>query len=186
VEKTKENNQSDLFSALKKRHACRNFEQRLVPIELIEKLVYSAHRAPTGGATPYRFLIVVKDPVQLKMLGMLSPGLFGKPPVVFVICSKTAIGGKLLPRMDIDECMHIDAGAAAENIALVAYSLGLAACFVKSYSEVGVAKLLELRPDMRTEIMVPVGYAAGDERPALRKTKEDKLTYFERYGVVSR
>ncbi len=176
--------ESDLFTALRKRHACRSFDaSRLVPDKLLGKLIYAVHRAPTGGGKPYRFLIVVKDPIQLKMLKMVSPGLFGDPPLVFVICSKTRIGNEPLPRMDLDECCHIDAGAAAENVALVAYSLGLAACFVKSYSEIAVAKLFELPPDTRTEIMVSVGYPVPGELPPLKKNKNDRLTFIDRFGA---
>jgi len=174
---------ADLFLALKKRHACRNFDPtKAVEEEILRKLVYAAHRAPTGGGSPYRFLIVVKDPVQLKMLKLLSPGLFGNPPVVFVICSRTKIGNEPLPKMDMDECCHIDAGAAAENVVLTAYALGMGACFVKSYSEIGVARLLDLPPDTRTELMVSIGYPARDEQPPIRKEKRDKQTYLERYG----
>jgi nitroreductase len=175
---------SDLFLALKKRHACRNFDSsRAIPDDILRKLVYAAHRAPTGGGSPYRFLIVVKDPIGLKMLKMLSPGLFGNPPVVLVICSLTRIQNEPLPKMDLDECCHIDAGAAAENIALSAYALGLGACFVKSYTEKGVARLLELPQHARTELMVSVGFPALDEPAPFRKARIDKLTYMEHYGT---
>ncbi|HYB03955.1 MAG TPA: nitroreductase family protein [Nitrososphaerales archaeon] len=180
-----ESEKSDLFLALKRRHACRSFDpSKAVPEDVLQKLVYAAHRAPTGGGAPYRFLIVVRDPIQLKMLKMLSPGLFSDPPVVLVICSRTKIGNDPLPKMDLDECCHIDAGACAENIALTAYALGLGACFVKSYSEIGMARLLELPPDSRTELMVSVGYPAGDELPPLKKDRSDKLTYQEHYGPL--
>jgi nitroreductase len=175
--------ESDLLLALRKRHACRKFDSsRAVPEKLLQQLVYAAHRASTGGGTPYRFVIVVKNPLQLKMLKMLSPGIFGDPPVVLVICSKTKVSGEPLPKMDLDECCHIDAGAAAENIVLVAYASGLGGCFVKSYSEVGVARLLELPPDTRTELMVSIGYPVRDELPSLKKGASDKLTYLDRYG----
>ena len=101
-----------------------------------------------------------------------------------MICSRTKIGDDPLPKMDLDECCHIDAGAAAENVALAAYALGLGACFVKSYSEMGVARLLELPPDTRTELMVSVGYPARDEPSPLKKDSSDKLTYEEHYGPV--
>jgi nitroreductase len=176
---------SDLFLALKRRHACRSFDpSKVIPEEVLQRLVYAAHRAPTGGGAPYRFLIVIRNPIQLKMLKMLSPGLFGNPPVVLVICSRTKIGNDSLPKMDLDECCHIDAGAAAENVVLAAYALGLGACFVKSYSEIGVARLLELPPDTRTELIVSVGYPARDEPSPLKKDSSAKLTYQEHYGPL--
>ncbi len=182
---TTQSEKSDLFEALRKRHACRSYDVTgKVPDEIVSKLIYAAHRAPTGGGAPYRFLIVVRESTQLKMLKILSPGLFGNPPLVFVICTRTKIGDELLPKMDLNECCHIDAGAAAENIVLAAYSLGLAACFVKSYSEAGIARLLELPPNTRTELMVSIGYPALAEQRALKKGKDDKQTYADRYGVV--
>ncbi len=72
---TQDNEKSDLFTALGKRHACRSFDQsREVPEELLEKLIYAAHRAPTGGGAPYRFLVVVKDPVPAKIAEIALTG----------------------------------------------------------------------------------------------------------------
>jgi nitroreductase len=175
--------ETDLFVALRKRHACRNYDSsRPVPKELLQKLVYSAHRAPTGGNTPYRFIIVVTDPIQLKMIRLVSQGLFGNPPALFVICTRTRLGKEEICKLDLESSAHIDAGAAAENIALAAYALGLGACFVQSYSEVGVASVLELPSDTRTELIVTVGYPAENEPPSLKKSTVAKTTYFAKYG----
>ena len=52
---------TDVFDVLKKRHACRNFDPKPVPDEILQRLALAAHRAPTGGNVPYRFVIVVQD-----------------------------------------------------------------------------------------------------------------------------
>jgi nitroreductase len=184
-EKPERETAADFFVTLRRRRACRSFDTaRPIPDGLLKRMIYAAHRAPTGGNIPYRFLVVVKDPAQLRMLKMVSQGLFGDPPAVFVVCTKMRLREEdpPLPRMDLEECAHIDAGAAAENIALAAYSLGLGSCFVKSYSEVAVKRVLGLPAHTRTEIMVSVGYPAEDEEPPLRKSKTAKLTYIDRYG----
>ncbi len=85
--------------------------------------------------------------------------------------------------MDLEECTRFDAGAAAENVVLAAYSMGLGACFVKSYSEAGVRRLLDLPPDTRTELMVSVGYPDQNERRPQKKGMIDKLTYVDKYGT---
>jgi nitroreductase len=177
---------NDLFTTLRKRRACRNFDSsKTVPNELLERLIYAAHRAPTGGNIPYRFIIVVKDPIQLKMVKLVSQGLYGNPPILFVICTRTRIGNEVLTKIDIDECTRYDAGAAAENIVLAAYSLGLAASFVKSYSEVGVARVLELPADTRTELIVTIGYPSK-EPPPQKKSASAKETFLDKYGVTWR
>ena len=108
--------------------------------------------------------------------------IFGNPPALFVICTRTRLGKEELCKLDLDSSAHIDAGAAAENIVLAAYSLGLAACFVQSYSEVGVTSVLELPSDTRTELIVTVGYPAKNEQPSLKKSAAAKVTYFNKYG----
>ena len=64
---------SDLFDVLKRRRACRSFVAKEIPDDILKKVVYAAHRAPTGGNIPYRFLVVVKDPIQLRMLKAVAP-----------------------------------------------------------------------------------------------------------------
>ena len=59
---------SDLFDVLKRRRACRRFLAKPVPADVLDKIAYAAHRAPTGGNIPYRFVIVVRDPEKKSAL----------------------------------------------------------------------------------------------------------------------
>jgi len=174
-------NSSDLFDVLRRRHACRNFAAREIPEEALAKVVYAAHRAPTGGNIPYRFLIVVKDPVQLRLLRATAPGYFGDNAIAIVICSDLRVDGGAT-KIDTEQCCLYDAGAAAENIVLAAYALGLGASFIKSYSETAVSKILRLPEGCRTELIVSLGYPAPDEPPPIKKRKEGKITYYNVYG----
>jgi nitroreductase len=175
---------SDLFDVLKRRRACRSFSPKQVPDEVLEKVVYAGHRAPTGGNIPYRFLVVVKDPVQLRMLKAAAPGYFGDSKVAIVVCTDLRVDGGV-PRIDAEQTALYDAGAAAENIVLAAYALGLGASFIKSYSETAVSQILELPKGCRTELIVSLGYPADEEPPPIRKRKEGKITYIDRYGSLT-
>lgn len=170
-----------LFELLKKRHACRHFEPRPVPDELLDRLVYAAHRAPTAGNAPYRFVTVVRDPTTLKMIRLVSPGFFGDCTVAFFICTDLGVARRS-GRTVIDEITKYDAGAAAENVILAAYSMGLAGSFIKSYSEAAVRRILQLPDDCRTELLVSIGYPAEDEPPPLKKRKGAKRTYLDEFG----
>jgi nitroreductase len=173
--------ESDFFVVLRKRHSCRHFESTAIPDELLDKLVYAAHRAPTGGNSPHRFVVVVKDPVQLRMLKLASPGYFGASSAAIVVCTDLRVAEQGLGRLGMDQCAMYDAGAAAENVALMAYALGLGACFVKSYSEIAVKRILELPDECRTELIVSVGYPAKDEPPPTRKRIGNR-TYRDQYA----
>ena len=172
---------TDLFEVLKRRRACRIFVPKPIPENVLNKVVYAAHRAPTGGNVPYRFLIVVKDPNQLKMLKTVSPGYFGDSTAAIVVCTDLRVG-KGVSKVDADQCSLYDAGAAAENIVLAAYALGLGASFIKSYAEAAVKTILGLPEGCRTELIVSLGYPAPDEPAPVRKPPEGKITYYDKYG----
>jgi len=172
---------TDLFEVLKRRRACRIFVPKPIPAESWDKVVYAAHRAPTGGNTPYRFVIVVKDPEQLKMLKAVSPGYFGDSTAAIVVCTDLRVG-EGISKGDADHTSLYDAGAAAENIVLAAYALGLGASFIKSYAESAVKAILGLPEGCRTELIVSLGYPAPDEPPPVRKSPEGKITYYDKYG----
>jgi nitroreductase len=171
-----------LFETLRKRRACRHFEPRPVPDQILEKLAYAAHRAPTGGNTPYRFVIVVKDPVKLKMLKLVAPGYFGDSSAAIVVCTDLTIAERDLGTLGRDQCSLYDAGAAAENVVLAAYALGLGASFIKSYSETALKKILGLPEGYRTELVVSLGYPAKDEPHPLKQRKGANITYRDSFG----
>jgi len=175
---------SDLFGVLKKRHSCRHFEAKPVPGNVLDRLVYAAHRAPTGGNSPHRFVVVVKDPVRLRMLKLASPGYFGDSPAAIIVCTDLRVAEHGLGRLSAKDCAMYDAGAAAENIVLAAYALGLGASFIKSYSEAAVKRILGLPDECRTELIISVGYPAKDEPAPIKKRKGGKLTYRDRYGEL--
>jgi nitroreductase len=174
--------ESILFETLKKRRACRHFEPTPVPDDLLEKLAYAAHRAPTGGNTPYRFVVVVKDPLKVKMLKLVAPGYFGDSSAAIIVCTDLAIAERDLGTLGRDQCSLYDAGAAAENVVLAAYAMGLGASFIKSYSETALKKILDLPEGYRTELVVSLGYPAKDEPRPLKQRKGGNITYRDSYG----
>jgi nitroreductase len=176
---------SDLFNVLKRRRACRNFVAKEIPDEILDKLVYAGHRAPTGGNIPYRFFVVVRDPVQLRMLKAAAPGYFGESTAAIVVCTDLRVD-RGITKIDAEQCSLYDAGAAAENIVLAAYALGLGASFIKSYSETAVSRILGLPEACRTELIVSLGYPASNEPAPIKKRKEGKITYYDKYGSLGR
>jgi len=171
-----------LFETFKKRRACRHFEPRPIPDEILDKLAYAAHRAPTGGNTPYRFVIVVKDPIKLKMLKLIAPGYFGDSSAAIVVCTDLRVAEDGLGTLGVDQCSLYDAGAAAENVVLAAYSIGLGASFIKSYSETALKRILGLPEGYRTELVVSLGYPSKSEPRPLKQRKGGNITYRDTYG----
>jgi SagB-type dehydrogenase family enzyme len=81
----------------------------------------------------------------------------GTAPVIFVFAadySRTTVKyGKRGRRY-----VHIDTGAAGENLFLECQALGLAACMVGAFSDDGVKKALQLGEELSPLLVMPAGY----------------------------
>ena len=170
----------ELFEALKRRRAVREFTSEPVPDEVLKKLAYAARRAPTGGNTPYRRILVVKDDKTIRLIKQVSPGILGEPTALLVIFTNTEVTKELGRLGSI--CATIDAGAAAENVALAALDMGLGACFTKSYSEVGVRGILNIPDGYRTEVMLQLGFPRADQPRPMKPREGADTTYVNRFG----
>ncbi len=169
----------DVFDALRKRRAIRSFTKQQMDEGILRKLVYAAHRAPTGGNAPYRRVMVVSDEKTIRILRQVSPGILGEPTAVLVIYTDLTIAEENGRTSEV--CATIDAGAAAENVALAATALGLGSCFTKSYSEVAVKELLGIPGRFRTEVMVQLGYPLQDQPSPVRQKADGKITEMNRF-----
>ncbi len=101
----------EFFEALKKRRAVRDFTTEPIPDDLLKKLARAARRAPTGGNTPYRRVLVVKDRKTIRMVRQVSPGILGTPTALLVVFTDLEVAKELGRLGSI--CATIDAGAAA-------------------------------------------------------------------------
>jgi hypothetical protein len=119
------------------------------------------------------------------MLKAAAPGYFGESTAAIVVCTDLRQEDGI-SKVDLEQCSLYDAGAAAENIVLAAYALGLGASFIKSYSETAVSQILGLPQGCRSELIVSLGYPSPNEPPPIKKRKEGKITYYNTYGYTTK
>lgn len=171
----------DVFEAIKKRTAIRNFTAQPVPDDLLQRIIVAAHKAPTGGNTPHRRIMALTDPKLIHALKQFAPGILGEPTAILVFY--TDLNVILAEREKItNSTSPIDAGAAAENAALAATALGLGSCFTKSYSEAAVKVLLGLPDGFRTEVMLQLGYPEQNRPNPVKPRKNGRITEINKFG----
>lgn len=158
------------------------FSDDVIPDEVLKQLVRAAHKAPTGGNTPYRRIMVVTDRQRLRLLRQVSPGILGQPTGALVIYTDLKIAAEM-GRIS-EATSTLDAGAAAENACLVATALGLGSCFTKSYSEAAVKELLGIPDGFRTEVILQLGYPAVMRPPPAKPRKGARITELNKFGNV--
>jgi len=151
-----------LLRLIRERRSIREFTPQKVPLSDIEELLEAARWAPSGSnAQPWRFVIVTEGEA-VEALKMVSPGLFGEPPAIIVMC----FNGESL--QSTSELHYVDLGAALQSLLLTAYSKGLDCCPIASFDAEAVAELLSLPSQIHPVLLVVLGYPNENPHPPPR------------------
>lgn len=155
----------ELMQLICSRHSCRNYQEKDVPDELIEKSLEASRLAPSAcNKQPWRF-IVVKDAVlrnsicQEGILPGVSMPWLKKAPVIIAICAKTEfITHKMARFISKVDYSLIDIGIAGEHFVLAAESLGLGSCWIGWFKEKAIKKILNIPWNIKVVSLLSLGY----------------------------
>jgi nitroreductase len=130
----------------------------LDPAEL-DLVMGAARWAPNAGNRRLQPVIAVTDPVTLRLLRAVSPGMVPRPQAAMVICLDTTRAEEFGFQPG-HRGLYVDVGTTAATLLLAAHSIGLGACPVTSFSRAAAARILGLRPGLSPEMVVCLGHAA--------------------------
>ena len=155
-----------VIEAIHTRRSVREFEERDVPDEIIEKIIEAGTWAPSGlNNQPWRFAIV-KDAEKKEELSKLTHYghiINGAPLCIAVFMSEEASYDHTKDAMAI--------GACNQNILLAAHSLGLGAVWLgeilKRKDE--ARELLDVPESCELMAIIALGYPAPKKRTSTRK-----------------
>ncbi|MCS7111214.1 MAG: nitroreductase family protein [Ignisphaera sp.] len=146
-----------------------------IPDEYMQRILEAGVWAPSaGGIQPWEF-IVVRDRGRIYQIKLVSPGLFGDPLAIVVVCvnleraRKGGRGGEMMAIMD--------ASMAAQNMMLAAYSLGIGSCPIASFSKAAVKELLEIPDHVEPILLLTLGYVDQWPNPPRRRSLEEVVHY---------
>ena len=172
----------DVLESIRKRRFHRSFTDQPLDESSLARLVWAAGRAPMGGNELVRRIVVVTDPGQMRTLRQVTPSFLANSPAVIVICTDLERAEASMGIQGRDVLSLLDAGAAAENVALAAVGLGLAACFVRSSNDVALQEVLGLPENVRPDVLIAVGHASPTPTPAIKNPPA--VVYREAFGRV--
>ena len=158
----------------------RAFTDEAVDEEALDRLAWAAGRAPMGGAELVRRIVVVSDPVMVRTVRQVTPSFLANAAAIILICTDLDRAEAVMGRQGRDILSLLDAGAAAENIALAAPALGLGVCFVRSANDAALREVLDLPEHVRPDILVGVGRPAPTPSPRPRMQKP--IVFRDRFG----
>lgn len=162
---------------IKGRRSVRSFRDEHIPEEHLRFVLEAGVWAPSGGnAQPWEF-VVVREKSTIEKIKLFSPGLFGNPDVIVVLCvnKRRVRGGKheeLIALMDV--------AMAAQNMMLAAYSLGVGSCPIASFNKSAIKELLEIPEHVDPVLMLSLGYPDEWPKPPKKRPLEE-VTHYEKY-----
>ena len=191
------------FDVVLHQRACRRFDPRPVPDELVEQCLRAATHAPSAeNKQPWVFVVVRDDHVRQQVAaltrrawreggrahseGRLPPALLEEvgqgaetgmqgAPVLVVVCGDRAIG--------LETTLPSSVYPATQNLLLAANALGLGSAMTTLAtlftSELGA--LLDLPATVRPMAVVPLGWPARPLGPPRRLPLAERA-HLDRYG----
>jgi len=166
---------NEVLNAIKNRRTIRRFKSTPIDEEKLLTILEAGRWAPSfSNLQPWRF-IVIKDQGLKNAIdkaareSVLHLGI-NEAPVVILVCVDRRI----------DPLHAIETGAAAaQNMALVAYSLGLGAGWIGIWgteAEASIQKIFKLPETVRAVSLLPVG--VPDESPEGHRKPIEDFTQF--------
>lgn len=175
----------EMLEFIFRRQSERKYKDKPVEQEKLDRVLEAARMAPSAcNAQPWKFIAVtdkellsrIADAASAKLLGMNT--FIGQAPVIIVIVrEKPNFSSKVGGTIKSKDYSLIDIGIATENICLQALAEGLGTCIIGWFDEGRLRSILGIPSSKRVELIITLGYAAGEYRQKKRKPKDETVTY---------
>lgn len=165
--------------AITQRCSIRAYEDRPVEPAKLQAVLEAARLAPSGNnRQPWKFVVVQDAQAREEMMAACRGQTFiGQAPVVIAACG-------LMPER-IMSCQvpgdPVDVAIAIDHMTLAAVELGLGTCWIGSFDQDAVRKVLGIPSTAWVIEVLTLGYPAETGRPKTRKAL-DEIVCWERWS----
>ena len=166
------------------RQSCRNFAEKPVEHEKLQRCVEAARMTPSAcNSQPWSFVVVEKREVVEGIALCAQPlgmNAFAPKAQAFIIVLEehATLNPKIASIIRSQYFAKGDLGAAVMSICLEASSLGLGTCILGVYDRAKICELADIPKEKSFGGLIAVGYPASDKiRPKIRKPLEEMVRY---------
>ncbi len=174
-----------MLELIKSRQSDRNYMDRPVEKEKIERIIEAGRVAPSAcNAQPWKFIVVTEPELRNELAIAASAKLLGMnsfvnqaPLQIIVVREKANLSAKIGAAVKNKDYSLIDIGIASENICLQARAEGLGTCMIGWFDEKQVRKILHIPSSKRVELIITLGYPGKETREKKRKSVEEVASW---------
>jgi nitroreductase len=143
----------NVLDAVRTKRAVRQFQDRPLPAEDIQKIIFAGRRSQSAkNMQPWQFIVVQEREMLKKLseLGTYAGHLAGSAAAIVILTPDPANRFSIM----------FDAGQAAAFMQLAAWELGIGSCPATIYEPDKARELLGFPPDLHVRIALSFGYPA--------------------------
>ena len=168
------------FDAIKGRRSIRSYKDSKIPREQLEKIMDAAIWSPSASNAQAWEFIVVEGDDDIKEIKTFSPGIFGNPAAIIVVCRDLKRAYEVCGELGRDTLSLMDISMASQNIMLAGHDLGIGSCAVRSFGIGAVKRLFDLPEHINPELLITLGYPEKIPTPPKRRKVNEVVRWHNR------
>lgn len=161
------------LSLAAKRYSCKNYSDRAVEAEILDRILQAGRLAPTAKNLQEQHIYVAQSPEALAAIDKVTPCRYGAPTVLVVAFDKENVytypGGKRQSGVE-------DATIVATHLMLAAADEDVNSCWVNNFDPDVLHSLLGLPDNEDILMLLDLGYAAPGSAPLPNHFSRKPLT----------
>jgi len=190
--------ENNIIELINQRASCRNYSDKKIPDDVLDKLFDAACKAPSGGGFQnYSIIKVTDQSIKDKLVPLCrNQNFISKAPVSLVFCIDYSKIKKIqniepFPFEETSNFMNfwmsiLDTAVCAQTLTLAAESFGLKSVYIGNIinNMEKVSDLLNLPDYVLPSIMLTLGYPKNNPKPSKKFSKEI-IVYENTYNEIS-
>lgn len=169
----------DLFETINARRSVRAFQPDEVETDKLNAILAAMMKAPSAGNLQAFQVYVVRDRQKKQALAEAALGqtFLAQAPVVLVFCADHDRSAQHYRQRGEDLYSLQDATIATAYAQLAAAAFGLGTCWVGSFDDGKIAKILGVSDGHTPVSLLPMGYAAEEPQQTSRRQTKDLVRH---------
>lgn len=159
----------EFFDAVRARRSIRAYRRDPVSDDVFNRVMEAARLAPSAkNIQPWKF-VVIRDPAVSAELAVAcnNQQYVAQAPIVICGCALETIAYRGMG--GYWNSWAVDLAIALEHIVLAAAAEGLGTCWIGSFKEDDVRRILQIPPEVKIVALTPLGYPVQEPGPRPRK-----------------
>ena len=164
-----------VLEVIKKRQSVRSYQDKEIPEKILQQILEAGRLAPSANnRQPWKFIVVKDKDLRKKLVPACKNQKFIWEASVIIVGCATNLNYKM---GNGEYSYPIDLAIALDHISLQATSLGLGSCWIGTFYQDQVKKILDVPEEVRVVALMPVRYPKELGLKSGRKPLSENICY---------